>query len=130
MFRQNFNDSWTNLEVFFAFHERGRTKPAWKREKSKLFACIVSRERKEKDGTDAFIRSDVVRSWFNCHRKVVLNFTLSRSREFRGRYCHEMTEAPLLSEEARISPMIEEKRSTRDTYGVGNQREGAKIVEK
>lgn len=41
-----------------------------------------------------------------------------------------MTEAPLLSEEARISPMIEEKRSTRDTYGVGNQREGAKIVEK
>lgn len=38
-----------------------------------------------------------------------------------------MTEAPLLSEEARISPMIEEKRSTRDTStdrvrGQGNRR--------
>lgn len=61
-----------------------------------------------------FVRTAFVH-WFNCHRKVVLNFIVISIGRIRGRYCHEMTEAPLLSEEARISPMIEEKRSTRDT---------------
>lgn len=46
---------------------------------------------------------------FNCHREVVLNFDVL-SAIGRARYRLEMTEAPLLSEEARISPMIEEKR--------------------
>lgn len=30
-----------------------------------------------------FVRTAFVR-WFNCHRKVVLNFTLSRSGEFEA----------------------------------------------
>lgn len=80
-------------------------------------ACIVSRDNVAENVEDTrrlFVRTAFVR-WFNCHRKVVLNFIVISIGRIRGRYCHEMTEAPLLSEEARISPMIEEKRSTRDT---------------
>jgi len=52
---------------------------------------------------------------FNYHREVVLNFdAIAIGSWWYPSY--EMTEAPLLSEEARISPMIEEKRGTRDTY--------------
>lgn len=40
-----------------------------------------------------------------------------------------MTEAPLLSEEARISPMIEEKRSTRDTTASGRETKGSRAGE-
>ena len=81
-----------------------------------LLACIVSRHNEKRGGHTRrlFVRTAFVR-WFNCHRKVVLNFIVISIGRIRDRYCHEMTEAPLLSEEARISPMIEEKRSTRDT---------------
>lgn len=56
---------------------------------------------------------------FNFQWKVTLNFsTLSRAGASSSfpppEYRFEMTKAPLLSEEAQISLMIEEKRGTRD----------------
>lgn len=67
---------------------------------------------------------------FNFQWKVTLNFsTLSRevvvplSPSPPPEYRFEMTKAPLLSEEAQISPMIEEKRGTRDIISTRYSRE-------